>query len=270
MHRLAGSRKSPFCAKPDSNICPNICRKTVVGRRSWAWKCRACRVYATKWICWITAKRWVRTDGWSLWFTRVSSNQQINILDVNGVANGSRSSRKAKLFMTMEKRKKLDSSTPRISFIDHGDKKNCVVTAPSRVKIDVNEWIKHLTLKRKGAHSPFHPPPNWEKQFPSHRKTLSNTTILRFYSPNPSHTEKSRWQSTKIVLALGGLDAGGWRRKDEEIERLGLYVQSTLAAFSFVNCVIKIIRFTFLSPSDISPPPASRRMKANFVYYVIK
>lgn len=76
VHRLAGSRKYPFCAKPDSNIYPNICRKTVVGRRSWAWKCRACRVYATKWICWITAKRWVQSAWLTRWFMFMKSQQQ--------------------------------------------------------------------------------------------------------------------------------------------------------------------------------------------------
>lgn len=61
VHRHAGSRRYPSCVKLVSNTCRNICRKMAVGRRSWMWKYPACRVYAIKWICWITARRWVKS-----------------------------------------------------------------------------------------------------------------------------------------------------------------------------------------------------------------
>lgn len=34
VHLHAGNRKYPFCVKPGSNSCHNICRKMVAGRRS--------------------------------------------------------------------------------------------------------------------------------------------------------------------------------------------------------------------------------------------
>lgn len=59
VHRLVGNRRYRFCVRLGSNICHNISRKMVAGRRNWTSKYLACRVYVTKWICWITVRRWV-------------------------------------------------------------------------------------------------------------------------------------------------------------------------------------------------------------------
>lgn len=126
-------------------------------------------------------------------------------------------------------------------------------------KIDVNEWIKHLTFECFRATFRLSSNSIWglgdsgerEKQFPS------NSTILQFYSPNPSNTEKSRWQSRNggaRVWAAEGSKALGFCMFDSE--------------FVFtppVNCVIKIIRFRFVLRRLLW-----KRLKGNFVYYVIK
>lgn len=65
-HHPVGSLRYRFCAKLGNNTCPSICPKTVAGPRSSTWRCPACHVCATKWIYWITARRWVALiDNWT-------------------------------------------------------------------------------------------------------------------------------------------------------------------------------------------------------------
>lgn len=101
----------------------------------------------------------------------------------------------------------------------------------------------------------------------SSNEMLSNTTILQFHSPNPSHNEKSRWQSEKLfflfLLSRVGERWGGGG-EDEEIRtnapRLVCTLDVVYAAFPS-SIVWSKLSGLYFSRSDISPPARTSRGK---------